>query len=470
MKVNPLYLAGEYITTAKHLSIVNPFSQQEIAQVSLADKDILNQAILAAESARDAYKKLSSAEISAALLKISLRISERQNEFEDTIIQESAKPRRYARGEVKRAIETFRMAAYEATRLPHELIQLDDAETGRGMLGRVQYFSAGIVAGISPFNFPLNLVAHKIAPAIATKSPILLKPSSKTPLTALLLAQFIHECGLPKGAISVLPCSREVGDLLVEDERIAVLSFTGSPDIGWDMKNRAGKKKVVLELGGNAAAIVHQDCDLDHAVNQCFTGAFAYSGQVCIHTQRIYVHEGIFGDFLERFLLKTKSLAAKNPADDNCEIAVMIDESNAMRVELWSKEAVLQGAELILGGKRQANFVEPTVFTKTGPGMKIHDEEVFGPVVCINPYSSIEQAIDEVNSSRFGLQAALFSNAQNIIEQCFASLEVGGLILNRATTFRTDQMPYGGIKDSGFGREGIRYAMRDYLETKLLAF
>ncbi len=470
MKSHKLYLAGEFLETDSKIHVVNPFSGAEIASVSVASESELNQAIEKAQTCKKSLKALSSLQISQALLQISEGIEKRKETFVKTIIEESAKPYKYAFGEVMRAIETFRMAAFEATRLPHELMTLDDAASGAGLMARVQYESAGIVAGISPFNFPLNLVAHKVAPALATLSPIILKPSSKTPLTALLLAEVIHEVNLPKGSLSVLPCSRAIGDILVQDTRINVLSFTGSPEIGWDMKNRAGKKKVVLELGGNAAALVLSDADLDQAVNQLLVGAFAYSGQVCIHTQRIYVHETIFERFLDKFIAQTQTLNIGAPENPETDFSCMIDEANATRIAQWLSEAKNAGAEIRYGGTRKGAFFDPTVVSSTQKGMRIHDEEVFGPVVCINAFSELDDAISQVNDSRFGLQAAVFTTHQPSIERCFAELEVGGVILNRATTFRTDQMPYGGIKDSGFGREGVKYAMRDYLEPKVLVF
>jgi glyceraldehyde-3-phosphate dehydrogenase (NADP+) len=465
-----LYLAGQFIETTQKIKVVNPYNQLLITEVSAADQNIMLQAIASAVHAKKSFATLSSLDVSQALLDISNGIAQKKEEFIATIVAESGKPYKYASGEVLRAIETFRMAAFEATRLPHELITLDDAASGKNLMGRVQYKSAGIVAGISPFNFPLNLVAHKIAPAIATKSPIILKPSSKTPLTALLLAEVIDGAGLPKGALSVLPCSREVGDILVHHEDIQVLSFTGSPEIGWDMKNRAGKKKVVLELGGNAAALVLSDADINHAVSQLVVGAFAYSGQVCIHTQRIYVHASIFEKFLEKFIAQTQNMNIGSPENPETDFSYMIDENNALRIEQWLSEAKNMGAEIRFGGTRKSNFFDPTIVCNTQKGIRIYDEEVFGPVVCINPFEDINEAIEQVNNSRFGLQAAIFTEHQPSIELCFSNLEVGGVILNRATTFRTDQMPYGGVKDSGFGREGIRYAMMDYLEGKVLVF
>jgi len=470
MTTKALYLSGKFEGTDTHIEIFNPFNKESIALVSVANGNHIEQAILKAKEAQEHYKQYGASDISKALFQIAEKIDERQQEFMLSIISESAKPHKYALAEVNRAIETFRMAGIESTKLPHELLDLSATATGQGLMGRVQYISSGIVAGISPFNFPLNLVAHKIAPAIATKSPIILKPSSKTPLTALLLAEVIHEIGLPDGALSVLPCSRQVGDLLVSDPRISVLSFTGSPEIGWDMKNRAGKKKVVLELGGNAAAIVHNDADLDEAVNQLVVGAFAYSGQVCIHTQRIFVQKSIFKTFIEKFIAQTQRMNHGNPENAETDFSCMIDEANAIRIDQWLKEARNAGAEIVFGGTRKGSYFDPTIVQSARKGMKIYDEEVFGPVVCLAPYSELDEAIDLVNDSRFGLQAAVFTKQHTAVEQCFAKLEVGGVILNRATTFRTDQMPYGGIKDSGFGREGIKYAMMHYLEPKLLVF
>ncbi len=467
---NKIFLAGEWKETEEKLTVTNPFTQTAITEVSLADATIVNKAIDAALQCRDEYLSLSSGEIGKILMQVTHSLELRLEEFTQLIIAESAKPYIYAKGEVLRAIETFRIASEECKRTPSELMDLGWSSPGAGKKGRVEYKSAGVVVGISPFNFPINLVAHKIAPAIATKSPIILKPSSLTPLSALLLAEIISETSLPKGALSVLPSSREVGQMLVEDERISVLSFTGSPDVGWRMKSEAGKKKVVLELGGNAAAIVHKDTDFDLAINKLLVGGFAYSGQVCIHTQRIFIHESLFARFESEFVKLAASLKSGNPLEESTQFSVMIDEKNAKRVESWLEEAVNQGAEILTGGKRKELFFEPTIVKNAKRGMKIYDEEVFGPVVCIQSYTDIDEAIKLVNDSRFGLQAALFTDSNSIIEECFNNIEVGALIVNDSTTFRVDQMPYGGVKDSGFGREGVKYAMMDYLEPKLIVF
>ena len=467
---NQLFVAGRWMDSSEKVNVINPHTQICIAAVALADEDMMNEAIQHAYDCRNTYATMSSGEIAEVLTSVMQQMIERQDDFVQLIVAESAKPLMYAKGEVMRAIETFRVAAEEAKRSPSELMDLDWTAVGKGKKGRVEYVSSGVVAGISPFNFPLNLVAHKLAPAIATKSPIILKPSSSTPLTSLLLAEILQQTNLPNGAVSIVPCSRKVGQLLVEDERIAVLSFTGSPDVGWKMKAQAGKKKVVLELGGNAAAIVHKDADLALAIPKLIQGGFAYSGQVCIHTQRIFVHESLYAAFKEQYIAAAKEIVVGAPSEMNTQFSGMIDQKNAVRIEDWLNEAKQAGAKLLLGGERSDLLVMPTIVEGATRGMKIYDEEVFGPVVCIAPYATVEEAIHLVNNSRFGLPAALFTDSHAVIEQCFAELEVGGLILNDATTFRVDQMPYGGVKDSGFGREGVKYAMLDYLEPKLLVY
>jgi glyceraldehyde-3-phosphate dehydrogenase (NADP+) len=369
---------------------------------------------------------------------------------------------------VDRAEDTFRIAVQECLRAPGEYLRLDRTPAAEGKEGWVKYFPAGIVAGISPFNFPINLVAHKIAPALAAGCPIILKPSSSTPMTALMLAGIAAEAGLPAGALSVLPMRRKEGDILVEDPRIAVLSFTGSPEVGWKMKARAGKKKVILELGGNAGVIVSESADIPLAVDKCVSGSFAYSGQVCIHTQRIYVHESRFEAFSQAFLEGTRKLRYGSPLEMDTDVSVMIDEDNAERVESWVAEAVQQGAKILCGGKRKGAFMEPTVITDTRPRMKVCALEVFGPVVVLEKFSDFDAALEALNDSRYGLQAGVFTQNIEEMDKAFNKLEVGGVILNDAPTFRVDHMPYGGLKDSGLGREGVRYAMMEMLEPRIL--
>lgn len=450
------------------IEVKNPYTEETIQRIPFHTDEEVEQKIVNAQKVRKTLENYTPFQRSEALHFIANEIKRRKEEFTSTIIQEAGKPRIYAAGEVDRAIQTFTIAAEEALRPPHELMELGRSLKTAHKIGEIRYFSAGIVFGISPFNFPLNLAVHKVAPAIATGSPILLKPSSKTPLTADLLMEVIAASDLPEHAVQVVHCSREKGNELVADERIAVLSFTGSPGVGWNMKQHAGKKKVVLELGGNAAAIVCKDAQLEDAVQKLTVGAWAYSGQVCIHTQRIYVADELYDQFLEQFKLATQKLVVGDPNKDETNFSTMIDANNTKRVLSWIEEAEDAGAQLEFGGKVENNILLPTLLSATHEGMKVRDEEVFGPVVCIAPFSNLEEAIEEVNDTKWGLQAAIFTDSIQNLNLAFNQLEVGGVIHNDATTFRVDNMPYGGVKDSGFGREGVRYAMHDYLEAKIL--
>ena len=450
------------------MEILNPYTQKVIGELSLLPIENVDHVVSQAKSLKSQMKALSSKERSDVLLEIISGIESRYEDLVNTIISESGKPYKYASSEVDRAIQTFTFAAEEAKRLPHELLDLDSSLKGKGLKGEVVYYPAGIVFGISPFNFPLNLAVHKIAPALATGCPIILKPSSKTPLTMEMMATIISETSLPEGAFQLVHCSRETGNKFIEHKDVDLLSFTGSPSVGWEMKSNAGKKKVVLELGGNAAAIVCRDANLDLAVDALMVGGFAYAGQVCIHTQRIYVHNSNFDAFVNQFLKKINKLEIGDPMEKETEFSVMIDEQNAKRTEQWVQEALDDGADLLVGHKREKSLYYPTVLSRVRKGAKVRDEEVFGPVVIIEPFDELDAAIKEVNDSKWGLQAAIFTNSIDARNEAFENLNVGGVIHNMSTTFRVDDMPYGGIKDSGFGREGVRYAMRDYLEPKLL--
>lgn len=468
MKNYEIYCGGKFTSSNKKLEIKNPFTNQVFATTYLATGEQLNNAIDVAASVQKQLVQLSSYQRSEILMQIANELFSQRDFFASILSQESAKPIKYALAEIDRSIQTFKIAADECKRLPKEYISLDWTPSGKNKEGLVKYFPIGIVAGIAPFNFPLNLAVHKIAPAIASGCPIILKPSSATPLSCLELAKIIDKTNLPKGAVSILPMHRETGNNLVADERIKLLSFTGSPDVGWKMKANAGKKKVVLELGGNAGAIVAQSADLKLAIAKCVYGAFVYSGQVCIHTQRIYVHKSKFDNFVADFVIKTKNLKFGNPEDVNTDVSNLIDEENAVRVEQWINEAIQLGAELLCGGKRNDNYIEPTVLTNTSTTMKVNCEEVFGPVVVIESYTDFEKAIEEINNTKFGLQAGIFTDSQIEINYAFNNLEVGGVIVNDVPTFRVDHMPYGGIKDSGLGREGVRYAIQDMMEAKIL--
>lgn len=453
------------------MKVYSPYNGNEIGEVSfLNDEEAANKLIKEAKHAEAAMKALSGGERSEILHFIVEKLKERNEAFVRTIIHESAKPRIYAEAEVNRAIQTFSIAAEESHRLPHELLDLDRTEKGKHYQGEVRYEPIGLVLGISPFNFPLNLAVHKIAPAIATGCPIILKPSSKTPLTMKLLKDVIDESSLPKNGFNILHCSREIGDFFVKHDSIKLLTFTGSPNVGWSMKSRAGKKRVVLELGGNAATIITENQQInDQLIQDMMVGGFAYAGQVCIHTQRIYVHNSQFNKFKNEFLKAITNLTLSDPSLIDCKYSSMIDEENVNRIHEWVKEAISLGSDLLIGGEKlENNGYAPTVFTNVAKGLKIRDEEVFGPVVIIEPYEDLEEALEQVNDSRWGLQASIYTNKIDELNLATEKLQVGGVLHNLPTTFRVDDMPYGGIKDSGFGREGVKYAMRDFLEPKLL--
>jgi acyl-CoA reductase-like NAD-dependent aldehyde dehydrogenase len=463
-----IYVGGSFEETKTRLDVLNPFTKECFASTFLAGKEELEIAIQKTEAVRMELRKMPSYKRYEILMQIAEEIKKNRIHLAEILSQESAKPMKYALAEIDRAAQTFIVAAEESKRLPKEYVSLDWTPAGEGKEGIVNYFPIGLVAGIAPFNFPLNLAVHKIAPAIAAGCPIVLKPASSTPLSTLELAKIIDKTNLPKGAVSILPMNRVAGNQLVTDERFQLLSFTGSPIVGWEMKRNAGKKKVVLELGGNAAVIITESADLEKAIQKSVLGGFAYSGQICIHAQRFYVQETIFDKFTTAFVEASKKLKQGNPIENTTDISSMIDEENAVRVESWIKDAVAKGAKVLLGGKRTDSYVEPTILTNTTPDMNVCAEEVFGPVVVIEKYKTIEQAIAMVNDSKFGLQAGIFSDSASEINLAFNELEVGGVIVNDVPTFRTDHMPYGGIKDSGLGREGVKYAIMDMLEPKLL--
>lgn len=464
----PVFAGGEFVRTSSELIVYNPYDGEAVGRTWLAGGELIDRVIEKAIEAIPLLGAMPAYERSEVLMALSDGLIQREEAFARIISCEAAKPWRYALAEVRRAAQTFLVAAEEARRPPMEYMRLDWRPEGTRREGLVKYFPIGLVAGISPFNFPLNLAVHKLAPAIAAGCPIVLKPASSTPLSTLALARLIAETSLPAGAVSVLPADRQAGNQLVTDERIRLLSFTGSPEVGWKMKERAGKKKVVLELGGNAGTIIAPSADLDEAVKRCLVGGFAYQGQVCIHAQRMYVHSQVFETFQKAFLEGVKALRYGHPLSPETDITSMIDEENAVRMERWTGEAVEQGARVLSGGKRQGAFFEPTVMVGGRPGMKVVDNEVFGPLVTLHPYEDMMEAIHAVNNSRFGLQAGVFTNQLDELDLAFNHLEVGGVVHNDAPIFRADHMPYGGVKDSGMGREGVKYAMLDMLEPRIL--
>ncbi|MDP2386612.1 MAG: aldehyde dehydrogenase family protein [Bacteroidota bacterium] len=464
-----IYCGGEFIQSANTLEIRNPFDNSIVASVFLADEKILDTAIEKALIVREELKVLPSYTRYEVLLYISNKLKSNRKHHAEILSLESGKPMRYALSEIDRSVQTFLIAAEESKRIAKEYISLDWTAAGKDKEGLVKYFPIGLVAGIAPFNFPLNLAVHKLAPAIATGCPIILKPASATPLSTLELAKIIDETELPKGAVSILPMNRTTGNLMVTDERFQLLSFTGSPVVGWEMKKHCGKKKIVLELGGNAGVIISSIQDLQDVVKKSITGAFAYSGQICIHAQRFIVKDDSYDVFMNEFTKQTRTLQNGDPLDEATDISSMIDEENAIRVEQWIAEAIQQGATLLCGGKRNGTFVEPTILTNCNNSMKVYAEEVFGPVVCIEKYSgNISEAVKKINDTKFGLQCGVFTDSLAELDYCFNHIEVGGVIHNNVPTVRFDHMPYGGIKESGLGREGVRYAMMDMLEAKVL--
>ncbi len=402
------------------------------------------------------------------LQKIASAIHDRREEFARLMMAEAGKPIADAKREVSRAVQTFTIAAEEAKRIPGEVIPLDWTPGTDSHLGILRRVPIGPVLGITPFNFSLNLVAHKVAPALAAGNAILIKPAPQTPLTALLLGEVALEAGLPPGALNILPCDNTVAEQLVVDPRFKLLSFTGSAPVGWMLKAKCGKKKVVLELGGNAGVIVEPDADLEFAAQRCAAGGFGYAGQTCISVQRIFVHHSIAALFTETLLAQVARLKAGDPSDEATVVGPLIDQAAAQRVEAWVGEAVSQGASVLLGGRRRGSVMEATVLSQVTPAMKVSCQEVFGPVVTVTPYRHFNEAIAALNQSDYGLQAGVFTQDVNAIFHAFRQLEVGAVLANEIPTFRADHMPYGGVKDSGIGREGVQAAMEDMTEPRML--
>lgn len=462
------FVDGRWWEDGDVVEVRAPYDGNVIARVIQGRKEHAEAAIAAAVKAFGTTRRLPAFERQRVLRRISASIAERKEEFARTLAQEAGKPIKGARTEVERAIFTFNVAAEESTRIYGEFLPLDWQEFTAGRWGIVRRFPLGPVAGITPFNFPINLVAHKVAPAIAAGCPMILKPAPQTPLSALLLAECVQQAGWPDGGLNVLPLSNENAGLLVTDDRIALISFTGSVPVGWDIKRRAGKKKVVLELGGNAAVIVHSDADLAYAAERCIFGGFAYAGQTCISVQRILVEHSVYGRFTDLLLAGAKKLHVGDPLDEATDVGPLIRESDAIRTTTWIEEAVRGGARLLCGGGRKGLVVEPTVLTGTKPDMKVNSQEIFGPVVTVEPYKDFDHAIRQVNHSSFGLQAGIFTRDAKLLFQAYEELEVGGVIAGDVPSFRVDHMPYGGVKDSGLGREGLRYAIEEMTEPKLL--
>ena len=466
---HPIYLAGRWVESPDILVVDDPAHPDTPAGATYtATEAQYEEAVEAAVSGFELTRRLSSMERSRALHHIENGIRGRREELGRVIARESGKPIRDALGEVDRAILTFRLGAEEAEQITGETIPLDLNALSKGRMGITRRFPVGPVAAISPFNFPLNLAAHKIAPAIAAGCSIVLKPPSRDPLTMLTVAEIIDEAGLPPGAVSILPMSRALGDRLVEDDRFKLLSFTGSPDVGWAMKARAGKKKVVLELGGNAGAIVDATADLEWALKRILMGAFSYAGQVCVSVQRLFVHESVWDTFMDRFAAGARALSVGDPMDPETQLGPMVDGASAQRTQRWVDEAIAAGGRALAGGRADGQAFPATVLVDVPRDAKVCSMEAFAPIVVAFPFTDFESVIEAVNDSSFGLQAGVFTNDLAHTWRAFEGLEVGGVIINDVPTYRIDNMPYGGVKDSGLGREGVRYAIEDMTEIQIM--
>jgi glyceraldehyde-3-phosphate dehydrogenase (NADP+) len=406
--------------------------------------------------------------LAEALRRIADGIAARREEFARTIATESGKPLTAARGETDRAVATFTFASEEARRFTGETIPVDTQALGRGRYGWTERIPRGVIYGITPFNFPLNLVAHKVAPALASRNAIIVKPSPRTPLTALLLGEVFLESGLPVAALQVLPMEIPLIDVVLDDERVAMISFTGSADIGWKLRERAARKAVALELGGNAPVIVDETADVKYSVERTAMAAFNYAGQVCISAQRIFVHEKIADKWTTGFVERARTLRTGDPLDEATELSVMIDEQAARRAEEWIKEAVGAGARLLCGGARRGALLEATVLTDVHNEMRVCSEEVFAPVATVQTFDDFSAALAEANNTRYGLQAGVFTRETRRMYEAAQALEFGGVMINDAPAFRVDNMPYGGVKLSGAGREGVRYAMEEMTEQRMI--
>lgn len=465
----PYYLANKPVATNHDLDVLDKFTGKRATRVAFADKAAVRKAIVAAYRAREAMAAFTPDARRDVLEHCASRFSQRQEELAMALCIEAGKPIKDARGEVTRLLDTFRIAAGEATRIGGDVLELQVSERTRGYRGMTKRVPVGVCAFITPFNFPLNLVAHKVAPAIAAGCPFVLKPAAKTPIGALIIGEVLAETDLPKGAFSILPCSNEDAGLLVEDERIALLSFTGGL-VGWDLKARAGRKRVTLELGGNAACIVDADpgLDLDEVVKRLVIGAYYQSGQSCISVQRIYAHKAIFPKLVKKLTAAAGKLKMGDPRDERVFIGPMIDEDAARRVEQWIAAAVKGGAKPLVSGKRNGNLLPAALLQDVPSDCELYRKEAFGPVACIEAVDDFDTALARVNDRDFGLQAGVFTADLGHAMQAWDTLEVGGVIVGDAPSFRVDNMPYGGVKQSGIGREGVRYAIQDMTEQRLL--
>src|ERR1700761_7502603 len=467
----PLYLANEAKSPNQDLVVTDKYTGEPATRVAQADAATIDAGIAACVEATEPMAKMAAYERQAVLAHCVTRFQERFDELAMALCIEAGKPIRDSKGEVTRLIDTFRIAAEESVRMTGEVQPLDISPRAKGYQGMWKRVPIGPCSFVSPFNFPLNLAAHKIAPALAVGCPFVMKPASRPPVGALIIGEVLAETALPKGAFSILPAHREGADLFTTDDRLKLLSFTGSPDVGWDLKARAGKKKVVLELGGNAAVIVDETisgADLDDAVERIIFGAFYQSGQSCIGVQRIIIHAKVYDELRDRLVAKTKTLIAGDPKDEKTFIGPMIDVKEATRLDSWIQAAAAAGAKILCGGKRDGAMLEATLLEGVGRDAKLYAEEAFGPVAILSKFDDFDAALDEVNDSKFGLQAGLFTRDLFRMLTAWDKLDVGGVVVGDVPSYRVDNMPYGGVKDSGLGREGVKFAMEDMTEIRNL--
>ena len=465
----PLFLANEARQPNADLVVTDKYTGAVATRVALADAATIDAGIAAASAAAEPMARMPAFERQAVLQHCVRRFTARADDLAFLLCVEAATPIRDARGEVTRLIDTFRIAAEESTRLTGEVQPLDISPRARGYQGMWKRVPIGPCSFIAPFNFPLNLAAHKIAPALAVGCPFVLKPASRTPVGAIIMGEVLAETSLPKGAFSILPASRDGADLFTTDDRLKLLSFTGSPEVGWDLKARAGRKQVVLELGGNAAVVVDGDADLADAVERCVFGAFYQSGQSCIGVQRIVVHEAVYTEFRDAIVARTMALVAGDPHDENVFVGPMIDGSEAERLDWWVRDAVAGGARLLCGGRRDGALLEATLLEAVDRASNLYREEAFGPVAILEPFKDWDEAKAIVNDSKFGLQAGVFTRDIFKVFDAWDSLDVGGVVVDAGPAgFRVDNMPYGGVRDSGVGREGVKFAMQDMTEIRNL--
>jgi acyl-CoA reductase-like NAD-dependent aldehyde dehydrogenase len=461
-------LDGKWLTEGEAFEVHSPYDGSLVGTGYRATASHAESAVRAAQRAFETTRKMSAYERQRVLRAISEGIRARQEDFVRLMALEAGKPIKTARAEVERAVFTFAVAAEEATRIGGEWLPLDWQASTAGRAAIVRRFSLGPILAITPFNFPLNLVAHKVAPAIAAGCTVVLKPAPQTPFCSLLLAEIVEAAGWPPGALNVLPLAIPEAERLVADDRLKLLTFTGSGAVGWALKQKAGKKKVTLELGGNAGVVVHSDTDVDYAAARCVLGGFSYAGQSCISVQRIFVQRSIEKQFLDKLVEGVRKLKTGDPLDEVTDVGPMISEDAARRAEIWVKEAIAGGAKASIGASRRGSIFEPTVLTHTRADMKVSCQEVFAPVVVVEPYDDFDEAIRRVNESPYGLQAGVFTRDAKLLFAAFEELEVGGVIAGDMSSFRIDHMPYGGVKESGIGREGLRYAIEEMTESRIL--